>query len=49
VEAAKLLIERKVSGLGCDTMSVDTELLKILRCIRRCWGRAYTNSKILAT
>jgi kynurenine formamidase len=23
VEAAKLLIERKVSGLGCDTMSVD--------------------------
>ena len=22
-EAAKLLIERKVSGLGCDTMSVD--------------------------
>lgn len=23
VEAAKLLIERRVSGLGCDTMSVD--------------------------
>ena len=23
-EAAKFLIERKVSGLGCDTMSVDT-------------------------
>jgi kynurenine formamidase len=23
VEAAKLLIERKVSGLGCDTMSID--------------------------
>jgi kynurenine formamidase len=23
VEAAKLLIERKVSGLGCDTMSAD--------------------------
>jgi kynurenine formamidase len=23
VEAAKLLIQRKVSGLGCDTMSVD--------------------------
>ncbi|HKW61195.1 MAG TPA: cyclase family protein [Candidatus Acidoferrum sp.] len=23
VEAARLLIERKVSGLGCDTMSVD--------------------------
>jgi kynurenine formamidase len=23
VEAAKLLVERKVSGLGCDTMSVD--------------------------
>lgn len=23
VEAVKLLIERKVSGLGCDTMSVD--------------------------
>ena len=23
IEAAKLLIERKVSGLGCDTMSVD--------------------------
>lgn len=23
VESAKLLIERKVSGLGCDTMSVD--------------------------
>ena len=23
VDAAKLLIERKVSGLGCDTMSVD--------------------------
>jgi kynurenine formamidase len=22
-EAAKLLIERKVSGLGCDTMSID--------------------------
>jgi len=22
-EAARLLIERKVSGLGCDTMSVD--------------------------
>jgi kynurenine formamidase len=23
IEAAKLLIERKVSGLGCDTMSID--------------------------
>ena len=23
VEAAKLLIERKVSGLGCDTLSID--------------------------
>ena len=23
VEVVKLLIERKVSGLGCDTMSVD--------------------------
>jgi len=23
LEAAKLLIERKISGLGCDTMSVD--------------------------
>jgi len=23
VEAAKLMIERKVSGLGCDTMSID--------------------------
>lgn len=23
VEAAKLLVERKVSGLGCDTMSID--------------------------
>jgi kynurenine formamidase len=23
VEAAKLLIERKVSGLGCDTLSAD--------------------------
>jgi kynurenine formamidase len=22
-EAAKLLIERKVSGLGCDTLSID--------------------------
>lgn len=24
VEAAKLLIERKVTGLGCDTMSIDS-------------------------